>query len=101
MNPKRKLPKKVIEKLKRLHNADTAQSPGDRTPAGISTVAYPPYPRTKIAYYNIIQDQINSSHTRGYYAGRQEAINQERDSLFNRTVDALIKVSIALAERKH
>lgn len=74
---------------------------GELTTLGINSKSYPPYPRTKTAYYNILQDQINSSHNRGYYAGRQEAINQERDSLFNRTVDALIKVSIALAERKH
>lgn len=72
---------------------------GELTTIGINAKSYPPYPKTKTAYYNILQNQISASHNRGYYEGRQEAINQERESLFNRVVNALCKTSIKLAEK--
>jgi len=43
------------------------------TTAGISIGAYPPYPRTKTAYYNIIQDLTNRANVRGYDRGVKDS----------------------------
>lgn len=93
------LPPKVLKQLRDLHTADTAQSPGDRTVAGISATAYPPYPRTKTAYYNIMQDATNRANARGYDEGIRNSRERYQEDILNKLINALCKTATKLAER--
>jgi len=96
------LPKKVIEELKSLHQGKTAHTPAEKlTRSGISTKVYPPYPRNKLLYYDIIQTAINKANAAGYEEGLKTARERCQEDTLNKMIKALCIVSTALAERKY
>ncbi len=100
-HPSKRLSKEVIEKLANLHTADTAQMPENRTIGTISPEAYPPYPRNKLAYINVMQTAINKANVRGYDEGRKDSRERCQEDILNKMINALCKESTALAERKY
>ena len=99
--PNKPFPPKVLKQLREFGTADTAQMPENRNLATISPYAYPPYPRTKTAYYNIMQDAINIANARGYDSGVAHSRERHREDIHNKLLEALCKASTALAERKY
>jgi len=93
MNPNKPLPPKALIELRSLHSAETAHSPTDElTIAGISTKAYPPYPRTKRAYYEILQTAINKANAAGYEAGREAGKVYILETRANKYADTICKL---------
>ncbi len=88
-----------MEMQKQLKEIQKLKPAGDAPFAHIAGKAYPPYPRTKIAYYEIMQRTINEQQNKGYYEGRHEAIREHTQSEFHKVVDALCIVAIKLAEK--
>lgn len=79
----------------RDHHADQAKI------EEISPFAYPPYPKTKTAYYEILQRAINKAKVQGYNEGRETTKEHYQEAILNKLINALCKVSTALAERKY
>jgi len=65
---------------------------GDKLTSGISARAYPPYPRTKLAFYNIIQETINKANAAGYEQGYKNGREYNLETRANRYAEAICKL---------
>jgi membrane-bound lytic murein transglycosylase B len=67
--------------------------------AHINVNAFPPYPKTKQAFYTLIQQERSNSNNKGYTEGRNNTIKEYERSQSYKVLDALCKVSVKLAEK--
>lgn len=75
------------------------ESLGDQAIAEISEKAYPPYPRTKKAYIEILQRAINKAENEGYERGYRNGKEYFLNFKAERYGEALCKLVNKLTEK--